>query len=138
MDDRLLTWARLPGPRKILAAARRRLEAGHGLGGSPLRVDLTPGERSEVGRLLGMSWERSGRAVGAKALAMAVENYGATVTDLTACARAHSWQGREDLTEKVGEEHRLDVGNVGISQGPIRGWTLRHPITEKPDLMRPA
>src|SRR5450631_3024907 len=82
MDDRLLTWARLPGPRKVLAAARRRLEAGHGLGGSPLQVDLTPGERSEVGRLLGMSWERSGRAVGAKALAMAVENYGAAVTDL--------------------------------------------------------
>jgi hypothetical protein len=31
-----------------------------------------------------MSWERSGRAVGAKALARAVENYGATVTDLLA------------------------------------------------------
>lgn len=84
MDDRLLTWARLPGPRKVLAAARRRLEAGHGLDGSPLRVDLTPGERSEVGRLLGMSWERSGRAVGAKALATAVEGYGATVTGLLA------------------------------------------------------
>jgi hypothetical protein len=84
MDDPLLTWARLPGPRKVLAAARRRLETGHGLGGSPLRVDLSPGERSQVGRLLGMSWERSGRAVGAKALAMAVENHGATVTDLLA------------------------------------------------------
>jgi len=84
MDERLLSWSRLPGPRKVLAAARRRLEAGHGLGGSPLQVDLTPGQRSEVGRLLGMSWERSGRAVGAKALARAVENYGATVTDLLA------------------------------------------------------
>jgi hypothetical protein len=31
-----------------------------------------------------MSWERSERAVGAKALAMAVESYGATVTDLLA------------------------------------------------------
>ncbi len=82
MDDRLLTWARLPGPRKVLAAARRRLEAGRGLGGSPLRVDLTAGERSEIGQLLGLSWERSGRAVGAKALAMSVENYGTTVTGL--------------------------------------------------------
>lgn len=52
MDDRLLAWARLPGPRKVLAAARRRLEAGHSLNGSPLRADLTPGERAEVGRLL--------------------------------------------------------------------------------------
>lgn len=84
MDERLLRWARLPGPRKVLAAARRRLEAGHGLGGGPLQVDLTPGERSEVGRLLGMSWERSGRAVGAKALTRAAENYGATMTDLLA------------------------------------------------------
>ena len=84
MDERLLRWAQLPGPRKVLAAARRRLEAGHGLGGGPLQVDLTPGERSEVGRLLGMSWERSGRAVGAKALTRTVENYGATVTDLLA------------------------------------------------------
>lgn len=40
---------------RLDAVARRRLEAGHGLGGSPLQVDLTPGERSEVGRLLGMS-----------------------------------------------------------------------------------
>ena len=63
MDERLLRWARLPGPRKVLAAARRRLEAGHGLGGEPKQVDLTPGERSEVGRLLGMSWERSGCVV---------------------------------------------------------------------------
>lgn len=53
MDDHLLAWAQLPGPRKVLAAARRRLEAGHSLDGSPLRVVLDPGERAEVGRLLG-------------------------------------------------------------------------------------
>ena len=42
MDDRLLAWAQLPGPRKLLNSARRRLEAGHGLGGSPLHADLAP------------------------------------------------------------------------------------------------
>lgn len=82
MDDRLLAWARLPGPRKVLAAARRRLEAGHSLNGSPLRADLTPGERAEVGRLLGFRWERSGRAVSAKALTEAVEQHGLTVAEL--------------------------------------------------------
>jgi uncharacterized protein (TIGR02679 family) len=84
MEEQLLSWARLPGPRKVLAAARRRLQAGHGLGGSPLRVDLTPSEREEVGRLLGIAWVRSGRAVGARALAEAVGSLGADVAGLLA------------------------------------------------------
>src|SRR5215471_643289 len=84
MDEGLLEWARLPGPRKVLDAARRRLEAGHGLSGTPLRVDLTPGERSDVGRLLGITWVRSGRAVGARALANAVSELGIDVATLLA------------------------------------------------------
>src|SRR5580692_1711867 len=84
MDDALLAWAVLPGPRKVLAAARRRLEAGHGLDGSPLRVALTPDERAEVGRLLGTSWVRSGRSVGARALERAVGSLGADVLGLLA------------------------------------------------------
>jgi uncharacterized protein (TIGR02679 family) len=84
MDQALLAWAGLPGPQKVLAAARRRLEAGHGLDGSPLRVDLTPDERAEVGRLLGTAWVRSGRAVGARALDRAVGSLGADVADLLA------------------------------------------------------
>jgi hypothetical protein len=65
-DPRLLEWSRLPGPRKVLAAARGRLEAGHGMSGRPLRVPLTPAERDQVGNLLGMTWARSGRPVGVK------------------------------------------------------------------------
>ncbi len=84
MDDRLLEWAQLRGPQKVLAAARRRLQAGHGLDGSPLRVDLTPSEREEVGRLLGISWVRSGRAVGARALTRAISDFGLDVTGLLA------------------------------------------------------
>jgi hypothetical protein len=84
MEERLLEWARLPGPEKVLAAARRRLEAGHGLAGSPLRVELTSAEREEVGRLLGITWVRSGRAVGARALANAVDSLGTDVTALLA------------------------------------------------------
>ena len=84
MDERLLQWARLPGPQKVLAAARRRLEAGHGLTGSPLRVDLTMKERDQVGGLLGMTWARSGRGVGARALATAVAGLGTDVAELLA------------------------------------------------------
>jgi uncharacterized protein (TIGR02679 family) len=131
MDDRLLSWARLPGPRKVLAAARRRLEAGHGLGGSPLQIDLTPGERSEVGRLLGMSWERSGRAVGAKALTRAVENYGSTVTDLLAVTgdpvrdlRAARETAQQNATAER-EYAAAALHDVGVPAITVSAWLDR-------------
>lgn len=131
MDDHLLSWARLPGPRKVLAAARRRLEAGHGLGGSPLQVDLTPSERSEVGRLLGMSWERSGRAVGAKALPRAAENYGATVTDLLAATgdpvrdlRAAKESARQNAAAER-ERAAATLRDVGVPATTASAWLGR-------------
>jgi uncharacterized protein (TIGR02679 family) len=82
LDENLLNWARLPGPRKVLAAARRRLEAGGHLSGRPLRVGLTPDERDEVGRLLGMTWVGSGKAVGARTLAGTLQGLGTDVREL--------------------------------------------------------
>jgi uncharacterized protein (TIGR02679 family) len=79
IDARLLEWAQLPGPAKVLAAARERLEAGHGMAGSPMRVSLTAAERDQVGRLLGTKWVLSKRQVGAKALTDAISTLG---TDL--------------------------------------------------------
>lgn len=73
-DPALLEWTRLPGPAKVLAAARRRREAGHGMTGRPLRVTLTAAERDQVGQLLGMTWVLSSRQVSAKALATAIES----------------------------------------------------------------
>jgi uncharacterized protein (TIGR02679 family) len=85
-DRHLLEWARLPGPAKVLAAARQRVEAGHGTSGSPLRVSLTDAERDQVGRLLGTKWVLSGRQVGAKALAEATRSLGTDLeTLLAAC-----------------------------------------------------
>jgi hypothetical protein len=63
-DARLLSRTRLPGPTKVLAAARRRLEAGLGMGGAPLPVDLNPAERDQVGQLFGLKWALSGRESG--------------------------------------------------------------------------
>ena len=83
-DPRLLEWARLPGPAKVLAAARQRLEAGHGMAGRPLQVSLTDSERKEVGRLLGTSGMLSGRQVGAKALADATRSLGTELETLLA------------------------------------------------------
>jgi uncharacterized protein (TIGR02679 family) len=79
IDPHLLEWARLPGPAKVLAAARQRLEAGHGMTGSPLRASLTQEERGQVAKLLGTTWMLSGRQVGANALTEAIRSLG---TDL--------------------------------------------------------
>ena len=57
----VLGWAAAPGPALLLAAARRRWEAGHRGDRVQLAVSLTAAERHDVGRLLGLSWEFSGR-----------------------------------------------------------------------------
>jgi uncharacterized protein (TIGR02679 family) len=72
MNPELLAWSKLPGPRKVLAAARARLEAGYSPEGRPLRVTLNSAEREQVGQLLGLSWARSGRAPGMSALSSAI------------------------------------------------------------------
>ena len=80
----MIAWARLPGPSKVLAAARRRLEAGGDLSGSPLRASLTQDERDEVGKLLGTHWARSGKAVSARVLASALDDLGTNAAELLA------------------------------------------------------
>jgi uncharacterized protein (TIGR02679 family) len=104
-DRRLLEWARLPGPTKVLAAARQRLEAGHGMGGSPLRVSLTDAERDQVGKLLGTKWTLSGRQVGARALAEATRSLG---TDLETLLAACGGPLRDRPAEKAASLHNAE------------------------------
>jgi uncharacterized protein (TIGR02679 family) len=82
VPDALLAWAKLPGPAKVLAAARRRIEAGAAMKAGRLRVELEPDERAEVGQLLGTSWQTQGRGVGAKTLVDAVASAGSELVDL--------------------------------------------------------
>ena len=82
VPDALLAWAKLPGPAKVLAAARRRIEAGTAMTAGRLRVELDPEERAQVGQLLGTPWLTQGRAVGAKALVDAVAAAGSDLVDL--------------------------------------------------------
>jgi uncharacterized protein (TIGR02679 family) len=131
MDEALLAWAGLPGPHKVLAAARRRLEAGHRLDASPLRVDLTPDERAEVGRLLGTTWVRSGRAVGAHALDRAVGSLGADVAELLAVTGGPVHDLRADraasrqaaVTER--ELATQALADAGVPADAIATWLSR-------------
>lgn len=134
MDDSLLAWARLPGPQKVLTAARRRIEAGHSLAGSPLQVTLTPGERTEVARILGITWERSGRAVGAKALVRAIGEHGVEVADLLAATGdpVRDLRAERNAAKRNAEAERQRAAkallDAGVSPTAATAWLDRRGI----------
>lgn len=115
----------------MLAAARRRLEAGHGMSRGPLRADLTPAERKQVGQLLGVTWEVSGRAVPAKALAEAIN---ATGADLGALLTAIGGPLRNrpverDRTRQSAEKERRRRPGVAAATRAAQG---RQPAPGRP------
>ncbi|MGH3202153.1 MAG: TIGR02679 domain-containing protein [Streptosporangiaceae bacterium] len=133
-DPRLLDWARQPGPAKVLAAARQRLEAGHGMAGSPLRVPLTTEERDQVGKLLGTRWVLSGRQVGAKALAEAVGSLG---SDLETLLTSYGGSLRDRPAEKAAslrraEHERARAADVlavaGVPSATAAAWVARRGV----------
>lgn len=73
-------WARQPGPAKVLATARARIE--RGAANAMLRVELTDDEREQVGRLLGIDWQVSRRPITLKALRAALTGATSTLEDL--------------------------------------------------------
>jgi hypothetical protein len=130
-DPVLLEWARLPGPAKVLAAARRRRKAGHDMTGRSLRVILTPTERDQVGKLLGMTWVLPGRQVSAKALATAIEGVD---SDLDALLTASGGALRDLPAERAAARRDADrerelaasaLTVAGVPDGVAMGWLAR-------------
>ena len=80
--DYLLAWARLDGPAKVLAEARRRLEAGKLGQRAHLDLPLTPGERAQVGRLLPPTWAAGATPLRVADLRAALAANGATLEAL--------------------------------------------------------
>jgi uncharacterized protein (TIGR02679 family) len=131
IDPALLEWARLPGPAKVLAVVRARREAGHGKTGRPLRVTLTPAERDQVGKLLGMTWVLSGRQVSMKALATAIESLG---SDLDALLTDAGGALRDLPAERAAARHDADheralaasaLAAAGVPAEVATGWLAR-------------
>lgn len=73
--NRIVAWARQPGPERVLTEARDRLERGKA-GAAALRVPLSGAERHQVGELLGLDWQGSGRPVTLPLLRKALDPYG--------------------------------------------------------------
>lgn len=74
MQERISRWARQHGPAIVLAAARDRIERGR-VGAAPLAVDLDPTQRGQVGQLLGLDWQVSGRGPTLKGLRSALAEH---------------------------------------------------------------
>jgi uncharacterized protein (TIGR02679 family) len=131
VDSKLLEWARQPGPAKVLAAARQRLEAGHGLAGSPLRLPLTGAERDQVAKLLGTRWALSGRLVGMKGLSDAVATLGADLgTLLTAVGGPLGNRPLERAAaRRVAEDERASAAAAltaaGVPGPSVAEWLAR-------------
>lgn len=128
LPSTLLDWAQLPGPAKVLTAVRRRLEAGHGRNGAPLRIVLTQSERDEVGRLLGITWALSTRGIRIHLLAEAISQVG---SDLDALLRAlHGPLGdrpaERALARAAAEAERdqaaRELTRAGVADTVVEAW----------------
>src|SRR5262245_3383277 len=117
----LLDWARLPGPARVLAKARQRLEEGRGTNGAPLRVDLTASQRDEVGRLLGTAWALSTRPVRIHALADAVAQVG---SDLDSLLQALHGPLRDRPAERASARAAADAERQAAAQELTRVGVL--------------
>ncbi|MGD8214418.1 DUF2399 domain-containing protein [Aestuariimicrobium sp. Y1814] len=78
----IVDWARLPGPSKLLATARTKLEAGRLGPRAKLDLEFTPSERSEVGRMLDAAWAGSGEPVPIARLRHSLAEHGTTLEAL--------------------------------------------------------
>jgi uncharacterized protein (TIGR02679 family) len=78
----ILTWAAEPGPARVLAAARTRLEKGQRGNRLTLVTDLSSAERAEMSPLLGLPWRGSGAPVTLGTLRTALAAAGVAIDDL--------------------------------------------------------
>ncbi|WP_109529931.1 MULTISPECIES: DUF2399 domain-containing protein [Nocardia] len=138
LPEGLRGWAALPGPALLVDALGRRIHRGGSLESGSLTLRLTTAQRREVGRLLGVDWEISGRAVTVRALGAALAPHGLTVARFVellyggplpvgrevAAARQHA--------EQLERVRVLDIlGAAGVDAAIAEIW-LAGPRTPKP------
>lgn len=124
----ILAWAQRPGAAALLAAAREKVETGRS--GDRTRLVVDDAHRSDVGRMLGVSWELSGSGVTLKALRQVLERAG---TSLEAVLVESGGPLRNAAVEKAGAaaaetERRTRLAatltDAGIP-GPVARWAVR-------------
>lgn len=93
------------------------------MAGRLLRVALAGAEREQVGKLLGTTWALSGRQVGAKMLATAIESLGA---DLDALLTETGGPLRNRPAERAVAQRNAEIERaLAASALAARGHSLR-------------
>ncbi|MFC9846256.1 TIGR02679 domain-containing protein [Streptomyces sp. NPDC060223] len=125
----LIAWARLAGPGIVLDAVRRRAERGFNTEVGTLRISLTASQRREVARLVGTSWDVSGRPVRLKDLAAALGEHRLTVREFVetldgrpfvSLRRLRAEKQAEAEAERSAAETLL--AEAGIDASVARAW----------------
>jgi uncharacterized protein (TIGR02679 family) len=134
IPEALRAWARLPGPAKILAQARQRIEERGTVAGT-LDTALTADERQQVGRLLGLRWAASEQKVTVAALERALGERGSNLRSMAEGdkplrdRRAERAQARAARDEEL-ENARAALTEAGVA-AHVAAWltALRRPKT---------
>ena len=137
----LVDWARQPGPDKVLALARDRLEQGRLGHRGVLNVTLQGSERQSVGRLLPATWTSTNEPVRVQDLREGLAEHGVSLEDLLAAlggplrdrpaerreARERSAADREAALDRL--RGLLGVPTLSALEPAIRAtlgrWVLR-------------
>lgn len=82
IPEHVLGWARSPGPARVLAEVRRRIEAGRCGPRAQIEIDLSVEERGQVGRMLDARWQVGGAPVPVARLRTALAGHGVELEDL--------------------------------------------------------
>lgn len=134
----LAAWASTAGGRAVLDAVRERGRRGASLDVGALRIGLDSSARADVGRLLGIRWETSGRGVSLGALDRALRAaHGLGVREaVEALDGAPMVSRRERRAERDaarGVEHAraADVMiEAGVSEDVLAPW-FEHPVVPR-------
>lgn len=144
----LVEWAGRPGPRRVLDAARDRLENGRLGVRSVLEVARSPAERQDVGRMMPAGWTASGGPVGTKALRAGLAEHrvsledlliaaGGPLRDLPGDARSRREAAARERTNALADLRSLLAVPVPATQEPVVADLLGRLVVRgaQPDLL---
>jgi uncharacterized protein (TIGR02679 family) len=116
----------------VVEAIRRRAQRGAQLDNGSLQVRLGDDERRQVARLLGTSWDVSGRPVSLQALGRGLAEHGFTVRQFVEALDGRPMVARRDAVaaeQRATEEERSRVvevlGSAGIAVEAVEAWFSR-------------